>query len=115
MLRQELVVVLTAYLSSQNTLYDCYAWIAGLSWDDPELLSDQKLKGYVGALELLSIESMENMRPEADFREEAALTVRAMSKGFQLEVSAAAESAETYWRPATDQSSIPSFLRVAMA
>lgn len=107
MLRQELVDVLNAYLSSENSLYDCYDWIVGLSWDDPEFLSDQRLKESIGALELLSIEYLEDMRPESEFREEAALTVRAFSNAFQVAVFTASESTDTYWGP-TDHPSIPS-------
>ncbi len=66
-MREELVVMLGEYLQGQITPGECYGWISGVSWDD-ELDNDPDLKTALGRLELLSIEFLEGLRPESEFR-----------------------------------------------
>ena len=66
-MREEFVVMLGKYLQGQITLGECYEWISGVSWND-ELDNDLDLKTALGRLELLSIEFLEGLRPESEFR-----------------------------------------------
>ncbi len=69
-MRTELLDLSTAYLLGWKTIYDCAEWLAGIDWDDPGL--DPKSLKSAGLLELLATEVAEGLRPEADFRQEAA-------------------------------------------
>lgn len=80
----EIADMLTAYLMDWNSLRDCAEWIAGIDWDDPALTREFRYRA--GRLELLSTETLEGLRPEADFWKEAAEYV-------------AHETGSVYWQP----------------
>ena len=71
-MRKELEFLLKSYLLGWRPLLDCYLWISGVSWDDPELGQDSELSEALGCLELLSTEASEGIRPEQEFQEKAA-------------------------------------------
>lgn len=70
-MRQELVNLLSKYLSGEKSLDDCYEWLSGVSWDSLELRTDPTLKNSLGRLELLATEAAEKMRPRRDFQRAA--------------------------------------------
>ncbi len=70
-MHQELAELLANYLLGQVALGECYEWISGVAWDDSELRSDPDLMSTIGRLELFSIEFLEGMRPESEFRQAA--------------------------------------------
>ena len=70
-MRQELAELLASYLLGQTTLSKCYEWISGIAWDDSEFRNDSDLMSTIGRLELFSIEFLESMRPESEFRQAA--------------------------------------------
>ena len=70
-MRQELVKLLNEYLSGERSLDDCYEWLSGISWGDPQLRTDPTLKNSLGRLELLATEVAEKLRPEREFQRAA--------------------------------------------
>ena len=70
-MRKELIDLLILYLQDIATLSDCYAWFSSVSWDDPEVHDDPELRRILGCLELLTMEAVEGMRPESEFRNAA--------------------------------------------
>jgi len=66
----EIVNLLTAYLMGWKNICDCAEWISGIDWDDPDL--DTNTRGLMARMELLSTEVLEGLRPEAEFRKQAA-------------------------------------------
>ena len=79
-MREEFINLLTAYLMSWKTLEECYEWMSGVSWDDPELASDQSLRRILGRMELLATEAVEGLRPVIQFRDEASRFVAEVTK-----------------------------------
>ena len=65
--REQLIVLLCAYLSGKKSLSDCSEWFSSLNWDDFGLCIFDT--GLVGHLELLCCEAFEGLRPENEFRE----------------------------------------------
>ena len=69
----ELIDLLVAYLKGWKTISDCAEWLAGVVWDDPDLAPETR--NLLGRLELIVTEVAEELRPEAEFSQEAAAIV----------------------------------------
>ena len=65
----ELVEILERYLKSAADLREIAEWLAGVVWDDPEMTEEEQ-EAY-GLFELLVTEIAEEMRDEAELRQEA--------------------------------------------
>jgi len=68
-MREELMVLLNAYLAGTKDLRDCAEWLAGVDWDDPALGAG--IREDISLLQLLQTEVAEGLRAEHEFREAA--------------------------------------------
>lgn len=66
---KELAQILADYLKGAKGLDDCAEWLAGVDWDDPSLMDQEK--EALGLFELLVTEIAEGQRDEKEFRQEA--------------------------------------------
>jgi len=100
-MRTELFNIATDYLLGWKTIYDCAEWIAGIDWEDPGL--DPESLKFAGLLELLATEVTEGLRPEADFRQEAAnLVAREIGPLYTIQACSIAANSSgdiTQWSP----------------
>ena len=65
----ELLEILERYLNSAADMREIAEWLAGVDWDDPELTEADR--NDLGLLLLLETEIAEEMRDEAELRQEA--------------------------------------------
>lgn len=102
-MRQELIELLNRYLWAEVDLHACYEWLAGISWDDPEFRADLDFVSVVGALELLALEALESIRPESEFKFEAA---RFLNRSALITLSMLSSYVELFNGSSADESSI---------
>ncbi len=70
-MKKEVVNLLSKYHEKKVTIHDCYAWLSCLDWEELVELKDENLLDMVANLELISVEVVERLRPEKEFREES--------------------------------------------
>ena len=78
---QDMLNVLESYLLGWMSLDDCYEWLAGISWDDPNVTDDPQFKDALGRMELLATEAVEGLRPTSEFEQ---LAVQLVTSGSDI-------------------------------
>lgn len=79
---REFIDLIGDYLAGRKSTTDCREWLAGIDWYAPDLSAEDK--EVLGLLELLAIEVLEGMRPEVEFRQEAADVVAGLPSALRI-------------------------------